>query len=313
MVTAIITSCGRSTLERAIQSVLNNGKLVTELVVVFTKPNLKVPDLLYRLNVTPITIDTNIIGIARDYGVYTSKNNIIAFLDDDDYWLDDHINQCFNSFKSLSCDYTATGFYKLECDKICEEKLSPASIIIEELLRRNIGIRASNLVIKKEVYQNVNGFSNLLFTQNDIDLIIRLHQKGFSYAQTNCRQVVFDNTNYLNRLSTPGTSIKSHSLFIFLWKYGHLFDKSTRHKYILKSKNLWNIDLTFIEHEDADWINSRLQKYSKQNEKKNDTFLINELTKEFTWSEKRSLFQNHFKSNMKFRLNRISPRLGNVS
>lgn len=116
---------------------------------------------------------------ARNYGVKHSEGEYIAFLDDDDQWAKDKLERQ-NTELSKDNDYglVYTGNKQLYIDTndsfIYEPTIS--GDLSREIFSKNHIGSTSSVLIKKEIFDEVNGFDEKLGALQDYDLWIRVCQ-----------------------------------------------------------------------------------------------------------------------------------------
>jgi glycosyltransferase involved in cell wall biosynthesis len=101
-ISVIIPTIGRESLNRAIESVLNQTIGVYEIIVVndLSHPNYKPID----VDMKCLVVDSIRGGVAacRNTGLAISSGNLIAFLDDDDFWVDNKIELQLNFLRDMN-------------------------------------------------------------------------------------------------------------------------------------------------------------------------------------------------------------------
>ncbi|TAF09347.1 MAG: glycosyltransferase family 2 protein [Nostocales cyanobacterium] len=118
------------------------------------------------------------VSTARNLGIEKSKGQIIAFLDADDQWLPDKLQQHLKHFQSnprLGVSFaqveilTQTGEPTGQVSSSRLNNLKP-----EYLLSENPTTTTSNWVVRKEVFAQVGGFSPDMSYSEDLEWLLRV-------------------------------------------------------------------------------------------------------------------------------------------
>ena len=136
------------------------------------------------------------VSIARNFGVEKSNTNYIAFLDGDDYWYPNHLENLFSLINNHpDHSWYATAYEKKRTSKLTTPMVSPI---------RNRGDNwmgevdtffensyidclawTSAVCMKKDFYNSLNGFNTTITHGEDTDLWIRAALKS---------SIIFSNT-----------------------------------------------------------------------------------------------------------------------
>jgi len=194
MVSAIITTHNRSTLlRRAIESVLSQTYTEIECIVVDDKSTddtkevcASYPSVQY-IYIPPEESKGG--NYARNKGIYVSKGEYVAFLDDDDAWMPTKIEEQMNVAQSSKCNLIYCGWRVEDIAKNGE------ITYIDELPHTNgrgdfskriferIPATTSELLINRELIMQVGCFDENLKFWQEYELLIRLAQETpFDYA-----------------------------------------------------------------------------------------------------------------------------------
>lgn len=114
---------------------------------------------------------------ARNTGILKSKGEYIAFLDDDDEWMENKLEDQINLINQLDKSYAAVySGYLIEDDDKWEEYYGDleGEIFNEVLLNKAKICTGSNLLIKKEVIEEVGLWDEELFRQQDLEFLLRV-------------------------------------------------------------------------------------------------------------------------------------------
>lgn len=121
--------------------------------------------------------------VSRNNGIEVSKGKFIAFLDDDDEWLPDKLEQQLNVFTSSNdknlglvyCDYYVVNqLGNKEVIKKIDVPLYEDKRAFVELLRINYIASTSFPLIKKDCFKKVGLFDTNLKASQDYDMWVRI-------------------------------------------------------------------------------------------------------------------------------------------
>lgn len=191
-VSIIIPTYKRSLmLKRAIDSVLNQSYSNIEVIVVDDNN----PDTIYRQQnesfmkhyldnpkVIYLKHEKNLNGaVARNTGIKVAQGQYIGFLDDDDEFHKDKIEIQVNKLKAMDKSYGAV-YCGYECYRGNKLIMKSNSIkegnLVKDLLLMKWGTGSgSNVLFRKEVIAELNGFDPLLKRHQDWDILIRMFRK----------------------------------------------------------------------------------------------------------------------------------------
>lgn len=196
-VSVIITTYKRniSIVERAVRSVANQKYENIELLVINDNPDdidlsNKINDLLKKycqLSSKYIVVEKNGGACrARNLGIKNSTGYYIAFLDDDDEWLDNKIEEQVREFESNSnlgivyCNSIMHDDDK-NIEKIRFNNIQPSGYIYDRILSENIIGSCSFPMFTKNVLNEFQGFREDMPAMQDWELYIRISKKYECY------------------------------------------------------------------------------------------------------------------------------------
>ncbi len=231
IVSVIIPTYKRNTtLERAINSVLNQTIDKFEIIVVddndekskYRKLNEKLMSK-YQNNSKVIYLKhkKNLNGaVARNTGIFYSTSKYIAFLDDDDEYLEKKIELQLNILEQLDDTWGAVycGYYEYRKNKLTSKNLglSFGNLKNKLLLKESTICAGSTLLIKRSILNELNGFDITFSRHQDWELLIRFFRK-YKIAYVNHPLVkIYLDDNKKNRADTDSLILIKEK---FLKKY----------------------------------------------------------------------------------------------
>lgn len=195
IVSIIIPTYKGSSLKRAIESVLKQSYQYFELIIVddnglgtveqiATEKTVK--EYSYDKRVKYIAHKTNKNGsVARNKGVKASSGKYIALLDDDDEFTPDCILNHVKNIEALSDDYALTycSVNIFLNNKLQQTRHAVKSgDVLYDLLIHHISISSSTLMIKRSVWDELNGFDETFLRHQDWEFCARVVAKYKVYA-----------------------------------------------------------------------------------------------------------------------------------
>ena len=187
LVSVIIPTYKRNkNLENAIQSVLKQTYKNFEIIIVDDNN----PDTEYRKaneelmkkyenneKVIYVKHEKNRNGAAaRNTGIFLSKGKYIAFLDDDDEFLENKLErqvEFLNQYKEFNC--VSCQIYKR--GSIVKQKINQKTLI-RDILSLKVSPITSTLLFREKSIKDINGFDENYRRHQDVELMVRYLQKN---------------------------------------------------------------------------------------------------------------------------------------
>lgn len=260
LITTIITTYKRSSLlDRAIQSVLNQTYSNIEVIVVDdnesnTIHRKEVEKLMNKYNdndsVNYIKHSRNMNGAnARNTGLKYSNGEFITFLDDDDYFELDRfeimVPHLSNSSREFGAIFSGYRYIKNEKKRRKHKVVIPENLILE-LLKTNFNIGSgSNFILKKEVFELVDGFDPSFLRHQDYEFLVRVAENfKFLSIQESLLNIQVD-SNQQNKVDVKRL-IKTKKQF--MEKYSYLIKENEEE---IKLSHLKNIIYNIFRNNEA--------------------------------------------------------------
>jgi glycosyltransferase involved in cell wall biosynthesis len=180
-------------------------------------------------------------GSARNYGVAHCSSDLIALLDQDDYWYSDHLKELERAF--VDAEDSRLAYVYSNLDRVDRDGMmihhdyldyfnteEHPKKTLEGCLKENMYILPSASLISKPAFKSVNGFDDRLRGYEDDDLFLRLFCAGF-------KSVYVDKSLSAWRIHSGSTSASVRMLISAQIYYDRLVetfkDKNETRKYLL--------------------------------------------------------------------------------
>ncbi len=198
-------------LENAIRSVFNQKIRPSEIVVVDDIGLAEVENLIKKLKKEfsfkiQYVISNSKNGVSHSYNLGASKvrSEYLAFLDDDDFWGKNYIEQINKIILNKNIDIILTRL--TEFDDLLHTtrsgKCAPHKFNMNDYYLVNPGVIRSNIFLKRSIFESVNGYDESIFGSSDKDLFMRLKKIGKTHYILDKSNLVYWRTNHKNQAST---------------------------------------------------------------------------------------------------------------
>ncbi len=259
---AIITTKNREELfERALLSVINQTRKADRVIVVSdslletrqmeckltTKYGVELIEDVYTHNYAGSLnsaihyfLKSDILG-GNDY-----DDTYIAFLDDDDVWHNNYLEECEKVLSGE--DFVVSGL--IYCNEEGKKQLSiPDNLTIDSFLKGNPHIQGSNTFIKLTTLLRAGLFDENMSSTTDRDIFTRVMLLKPKYAICYKYLVEVDAYNSRERI-TNGKLKKVEGLRKFYYKYNGYMSDSVKQAFFERAQNLFEIGKSEIENID---------------------------------------------------------------
>jgi glycosyltransferase involved in cell wall biosynthesis len=160
---------------------------------------------------------------ARNRGIEAARGEWVAFLDSDDEWLPQRLEVQMDLLARQSPGQAAVGYCQCQVHECLTGKVSQPQEtlaegdVFEHLLRDRRPKTTSAFIVRRGALLDVGGFDEDLGNGEDIDLLLRLSQKGYRFSACNEVLVVW-HWHPLARLSkAPAPVVQGFELFRRRW------------------------------------------------------------------------------------------------
>lgn len=170
---------------KAIESILNQSYNVNEIIIIDDGSTDNTKDIVHNYiekhsNIKYIFQNNSGVSKARNIGIKEAKNEWICFLDSDDMWEKEKIQEQVEFHRNNPHIYFShTDELWIFNDKIIKQKkhqLKPQGFCFQENLANTL-IGASTVMIHKKIFEDIGYFDEDLLACEDYDLWLRILQK----------------------------------------------------------------------------------------------------------------------------------------
>ncbi len=198
-VSVVIPTYNRSQLlKRAIESALSQDVDNIEVIVADDGSDDATPEVAKQYGVKYIRLSHRGVSHARNAAIKASRYPIIAFLDDDDYWLDGYLKTALERLSRDDVCGVFTNYYKVypngERQLGYKDGKVPARVGLKWILKGSF-IDPSMVCIKKQVLLRAGLFDESLSVTEDWDLwlrVLRLCEFAYIDKPLVCKRIVPD-------------------------------------------------------------------------------------------------------------------------
>lgn len=246
-VSVIIPTHNRSNLLiEAIKSVINQSYQDYEILVIDDASTDDTEEVIKSINNEKIIYIKNESSMGgsqtRNIGIKRSSGEYIAFLDDDDIWLENKLEKQIKIIKEnedvgiVSCsNIEIDNNYNIVGEKLRNSfKLMKNKEAFHKMLVENFIGGASNVLIRKKCLEEVNGFTPCLKSAQETNLYIKILSKGWDLFV--CPEIlVLYRIHSLYRISDNVEAKKEglEQLFKFSKKFFNIIPEETKNQIVM--------------------------------------------------------------------------------
>jgi glycosyltransferase involved in cell wall biosynthesis len=210
-ISAIVPTCNRpAMLERALRSIAAQTLAPMEVIVADDSGQAEedaTREVVERCGLGNVILVANSrskgASGARNSGAEVANGKLLAFLDDDDEWLPSYLFEASRRFETKDLDVICTDLLCRFDDGIDRPgKAAPDRLTADLFLTRNPGLIGSNLIVRRSLFREVDGFDESLPTCNDRDLGLRMSLREEVRYERQPARLVRLNTHAGSKLCT---------------------------------------------------------------------------------------------------------------
>lgn len=176
-------------LVRAIKSVLQQTRPVQEILICDDtgrgrlRPSfLEVADLDPRIRLLDSSTTPGAAG-SRNRGARAATSDVLAFLDDDDYWQAEYVERSTKAMELASVAMVVCWGSLQQGDRLISNNWHmPMGVTSSQAANKNPGFTGSNFIISREAFENIGGFDESMVVLNDLDFLVRFLDSTTSYT-----------------------------------------------------------------------------------------------------------------------------------
>lgn len=216
-ISVIVPTCDRPCefLDVALRSILDQSQALSEIIVVdngLVPAQIAYSDARIRLHgIAPRCGAAE----ARNFGASQASGELLAFLDDDDWWDDNFLAEAKRRMEEAQADVVYGRMVHLLGDRVIgDQTLSDPPDLVRDVLMRNRGTGGGNVLLARAAFEEVGGFRTDLKTSEDRALAADLLIAGRKVVSTS-NAIVYVRHHQGARL---GVSVVAWWKFFFIYR-----------------------------------------------------------------------------------------------
>jgi glycosyltransferase involved in cell wall biosynthesis len=157
-------------------------------------------------------------GAARNLGARATSSPVLAFLDDDDRWMPRYLAQAQRLMTEQQVECVMTPITIRKGDAAVRMPSVPAGLVSgDPVLTNGWSVTGSSLVVKQTAFAEIDGYDEHLFALNDVDLLVRLLDRGTRYGVAT--EPLVEQLIHSSGQLTRATNARLGALNAFIEKY----------------------------------------------------------------------------------------------
>lgn len=228
-------------IKNTLKSVINQTFKDFEVIIVndgSTDKSLQQAGLIHDDRITIITLPNSGLSVARNTGIKNAKANHIAFIDADDFWKDNHLQQLYNLIHRYpNMGMYCTGYTLKKSDSIFHRARFndlPANFVgvVPNFFKHSLQhcvAWVGAICIPRNIFDAIGNFDPEIFSEQDTDLYIRIALKYNVALDNSSASAIYNRTmddnmsNFSQKKTIPkllhaykGLEPKNHDLKKYL-------------------------------------------------------------------------------------------------
>lgn len=179
---------------------------------------------------------------ARNAGAERASGEWLAFLDDDDEWLPAYLRVVLECVETHQLDMVCTDLVYRYDHGDRPGKPACEGLAADLFLTRNPGLIGSNLVIRRQLYNEIGGFDESLLCLEDMDFGVRLSLRGAVRYEPLRQRLVRHYHHGGPRICTPRSAAVRSGIRRFFELHAPRMTPAQRDEFGRNVRALWAID-----------------------------------------------------------------------
>ena len=179
---------------------------------------------------------------SRNLGASYAKNELLCFVDDDDYWLNDKIKNQLTALKDENdMLYSWTKVIDSEGQGLANYNSVTQGVPVKEILKECF-IPSPSIMVRKEIFDRTGGFNVKFESCQDWELWTRMIINGANVGVVRSYDVMYVKHNS-GSIGLSSNAVKGYARYYksYMWyalKKGHISFVATALKFFLKRPSL---------------------------------------------------------------------------